>query len=95
MLSISPFYTYLLTLSIVPPSSNGSPNMPKHLYTLRIPKRARLTKFWHAGRKKGHNKLYYQKNKKQILKERKRAYKNDPHRTNTPTVKMLNRYRNR
>ena len=43
MLSSSPFYTYLLTLSIVPSSSNGS---PKHLYTLRIPERARFTKFW-------------------------------------------------
>ena len=41
-LSSSPFFAYLLTFSIVPSSSNGS---LKPLYTLRIPGRARLTKF--------------------------------------------------
>ena len=32
----------------------------------------------HAGRKKGHNKLYYQKNRQRILEKRKRAYEIDP-----------------
>ena len=42
-LSSSPSYACLITLFIVLSSSNGA---PKRLYTLRMPERVRLAKFW-------------------------------------------------
>ena len=45
-LSSSPSYACLLTLFIVLSSCNGAPN---RLYTLRMPERTRLTKFWRVN----------------------------------------------